>query len=947
MRFRLVICLLLLVCSLSSGQVFPGAVATDTDLHNARNSASTNLGTTIDNAATSIALVSGTGFASNMVITIGAERILCSSLVGNNYSGCARGYDNSTAAPHTAGVLVRGLATASDHNVLKDELKAVEAWLRDGKHLYCASATGTDSYACNMSPPITAYIPGARYFFLAGTANTGPATLALNGLSGIAIKKGHDQDLGNGPNGPDIEAGSLVEVGYDGTYMQMLSQLSNPPTGGGTTLPVTGNVFRGDNMGGALAVTGTSSDCTHVDGSSGPCGTVGSHWLTGSGVPGSGTGVDGDFYLRTNGDFYGPKTSGAWGSVVGNLVGPSGAAGTNGHTILTTSGMPSNATGTDGDYAYDPTAKIIYGPKASGTWPSGVSLGGGSGGSVFTGSTAANPGACGATRHFDLADVSLKSTTRFECLLSADLTESIDNPTAGAKFSIELTQAAGGYSVTGLGSCPVSKVSGSKTTQFFEIAADGTTVVPTLCTTTDLFDGGSETSAAPTPGVGEYACWPDSTDHDWECKFNNSAVVYKMFRSGVDVDPVLGQITITALNCTNQFVRNISARAAGTCAPIVTNDLPDTTVTPGTYGDTTHTLQVVVDAKGRITSITNITPAGGGGGSTTTGLDQQYRGITQNTVAGFGLSWGTDGTVTPANHTGSNVLWSSLDMSDSGTPTVNSSFVLPATLPTSITFTVGVSSSSTSQAVKTRLYTGCIASGGGSPDPTYGTAQALNFTTSGTANNETVQTVTTVTNPCSGGDIMVWKFDRDVTDTSTATIRFHWFRFIGNYAVTPTGMDIQVRGLCQNTVASVGASWGTAGNVLPNCQTGTNVLWASADFTDSGTPTLYGTFLLPGTLPSSITATVGVSSSGTTQAIKLRLATSCVTNNATPDSTWGTAQAINFNTSGTANNETIQTLSAVTNPCAGGDRMNWKLDRDVTDTSTLNVRIHWVRFVGN
>jgi hypothetical protein len=36
--------------------------------------------------------------------------------------------------------------------------------------------------------------------------------------------------------------------------------------------------------------------------------------------------------------------------------------------------------------------------------------------------------------------------------------------------------------------------------------------------------------------------------------------------------------------------------------------------TPGTFGDSSHTLQVVVDAKGRITSLTPLTITGGGGG---------------------------------------------------------------------------------------------------------------------------------------------------------------------------------------------------------------------------------------------------------------------------------------------------------------------------------------------
>ncbi len=55
-------------------------------------------------------------------------------------------------------------------------------------------------------------------------------------------------------------------------------------------------------------------------------------------------------------------------------VGGRGNDGVDGKTVLTTSGAPSNGIGTNGDYAYDPTAKLMYGPKAAGVWPAGVSL---------------------------------------------------------------------------------------------------------------------------------------------------------------------------------------------------------------------------------------------------------------------------------------------------------------------------------------------------------------------------------------------------------------------------------------------------------------------------------------------------------------------------------------------------------------------------------------------
>lgn len=54
----------------------------------------------------------------------------------------------------------------------------------------------------------------------------------------------------------------------------------------------------------------------------------GSVWRSGSGVPSSGLGANGDYYLNTtNGDVYGPKTGGSWGSPIENLTGATGATG--------------------------------------------------------------------------------------------------------------------------------------------------------------------------------------------------------------------------------------------------------------------------------------------------------------------------------------------------------------------------------------------------------------------------------------------------------------------------------------------------------------------------------------------------------------------------------------------------------------------------------------------
>jgi hypothetical protein len=48
--------------------------------------------------------------------------------------------------------------------------------------------------------------------------------------------------------------------------------------------------------------------------------------------------------------------------------------GLDGNTILSGTGAPSGGTGNDGDFYLDITNKMIYGPKASGAWPAGVSI---------------------------------------------------------------------------------------------------------------------------------------------------------------------------------------------------------------------------------------------------------------------------------------------------------------------------------------------------------------------------------------------------------------------------------------------------------------------------------------------------------------------------------------------------------------------------------------------
>lgn len=85
--------------------------------------------------------------------------------------------------------------------------------------LYAADAGASDTYVIALTPAITAYTTGMSIYFKANTANTGAATLNVNGVGAIAIKKGTALALDTG----DILANQIVHVIYDGTNFQLQS----------------------------------------------------------------------------------------------------------------------------------------------------------------------------------------------------------------------------------------------------------------------------------------------------------------------------------------------------------------------------------------------------------------------------------------------------------------------------------------------------------------------------------------------------------------------------------------------------------------------------------------------------------------------------------------------------------------------------------------------------
>jgi hypothetical protein len=206
-----------------------------------------------DAAATSI------GVRLAVAQTAGAAGVTGNFLIGGlekNLTGLTAGsayYASGTAGAFTTtrGAFVRYVGRAvSTTRLVFDGNYDPEVLGQLGQEIYAVDAVGTDAYAITLAPAISAYKDGMVVRFKAATANTGNATLAINGLVAKNILKNHDQTLADN----DIEANQIVEVVYDGTQDKfvMQSQLANSIT----------TKFGGDGSDGALLVT---SGTTTID----------------------------------------------------------------------------------------------------------------------------------------------------------------------------------------------------------------------------------------------------------------------------------------------------------------------------------------------------------------------------------------------------------------------------------------------------------------------------------------------------------------------------------------------------------------------------------------------------------------------------------------------------------------------------------------------------------
>lgn len=201
--------------------IFPGSVATDAGLYVAVNNLSTLL---TDNpltiGATTVNVISTTGFPTAGAISIGAEIIFYTGITATSFTGCTRGADGTSAAAHALNDQVDHNVIAFHHNVLKDEIIALESFL--STHLGLATT-----------------VTAAEFERLSGV--TSPIQTQLNGkeptITVLTVAKGGTNSGAALSNNRIIRSlgGAIVEAAAITANRAVVSDADGIPTHSATT----------------------------------------------------------------------------------------------------------------------------------------------------------------------------------------------------------------------------------------------------------------------------------------------------------------------------------------------------------------------------------------------------------------------------------------------------------------------------------------------------------------------------------------------------------------------------------------------------------------------------------------------------------------------------------------------------------------------------------------
>ncbi len=208
-------------------------------------------------AATAAQIVSAIG--STPVANATSATSATSATTATNFSGSLAGDVTGTQSATTVGKINGGSVPASAAVLGTNASGQPAAATAHSESLprTCATTNSGNAYSCTTSPTFTA-ASGDTVSIDFNAANTGSATLAVNGAAAATIKKWGNS---SGLAANDVLAGHWISATFDGTYWQLEGQLGNA---------------NATQVNGASVPTSSAANCTNASSQIVACSTSGS-----------------------------------------------------------------------------------------------------------------------------------------------------------------------------------------------------------------------------------------------------------------------------------------------------------------------------------------------------------------------------------------------------------------------------------------------------------------------------------------------------------------------------------------------------------------------------------------------------------------------------------------------------------------------------------------------
>ncbi len=199
--------------------------------------------------------------AAQIVSAIGSTPVAnaTSATSATNFTGSLSGDVTGTQGATTVGMINGGAVPASANLLATNASSQPTAATAHNESVprSCTTTNSGNAYSCTTSPAFTP-AAGDTISINFNAANTGSATLAVNGASAATIKKwGNSSSLAAN----DVLAGHWISTTYDGTYWQLEGQLGNANATqiNGGAVPASATVMGSNSSGQPVSAATTGS----------------------------------------------------------------------------------------------------------------------------------------------------------------------------------------------------------------------------------------------------------------------------------------------------------------------------------------------------------------------------------------------------------------------------------------------------------------------------------------------------------------------------------------------------------------------------------------------------------------------------------------------------------------------------------------------------------------